>query len=66
MKLDKGLRSYGLGVSLIMILKLMLFDFNNDSDINKVVLFLIGGILILSISFIYMQLEKKTNDSNKN
>ena len=66
MKLDKGLRSYGLGVSLIMILKLMLFDFNNDSDINKVVLFLIGGILILSISFIYMQLEKKTNDFNKN
>ena len=47
-----------------MILKLMLFDFNNDSDINKVVLFLIGGILILSISFIYMQLEKKTNDKN--
>ena len=60
LKLDKGLRTYGLGLSLVMIIKLMLFDFNNNSDISKVVLFLIGGILILSISYIYIKLDKKT------
>lgn len=58
-KQDKGLRIYGLGLSLIMIVKLMLFDISANSDIGKVILFFTCGILILSISYLYIKIEKK-------
>lgn len=63
-KIDKGLRLYGLILSLIMIIKLMLVDLYNIANMNKMILFFICGVLILSISFIYIKLEKKISKDN--
>lgn len=63
-KVDKGLRTYGLFLSLVMIIKLIMIDFYDIANINKMILFLVCGILILSVSFIYIKLEKKMFKDN--
>lgn len=58
----KSQRIYGLILSLFVCLKVLLFDFRGIETIQKMILFLIVGIIILGISGIYILLEKKLNE----
>lgn len=55
---QKSFRLYGLIVSMISVVKLILFDISYDSNILRPVGFFIAGILCFAISFIYSKLEK--------
>lgn len=56
----KEVRIYGLGLSLLVSLKVLFFDFAYTPIQERMLLFLIIGVIILSISFIYILLEKKS------
>lgn len=53
------LRRYGLILSLLICLKVILIDFYMLNFVMKTLLFLVVGIIALSISYIYSKLEKK-------
>lgn len=55
-------RVYGLILSLFVCLKVLLFDFRGIEDLQKMILFLVVGLIILAISGIYILLEKKLNE----
>ncbi len=55
----KEIRFYGLGLTLVVCAKIMLYDFVGIATFEKMLLFLIVGIIILGISGIYIVLEKK-------
>jgi len=55
---QKAFRLYGLIVSLVSVIKLILFDISYDSNILRPVGFFIAGVLCFAISFIYSRLEK--------
>lgn len=63
--LHKSLRLYGLALSMICVLKLLFFDLTFDNAFYRPISFLIAGILLFLISFIYFRLEKSSS-SDKN
>lgn len=58
--LHKSLRLYGLALSMICVLKLLFFDLTFDNAFYRPISFLIAGILLFLISFIYFRLEKSS------
>lgn len=56
----KGLRLYGLCLSMLCVIKLIFFDIVLDNAIYRAGSFLIAGLLLFLISFIYFRLEKKS------
>lgn len=58
----KSQRIYGLILSLFVCLKVVLFDFSGIETIQRMILFLAVGLIILAISGIYILLEKKLNE----
>lgn len=61
----KNLRIVALSVLGITILKLFLFDISNASETGKIIAFILLGILILIISFVYQKLKVLVQDDNK-
>ena len=55
----KEVRVYGLILSLLVCFKVLFYDFSATPIQERMLLFLIIGVIILSISFIYILLEKK-------
>lgn len=56
---EKPVRIYGIIMAIIVALKVALFDFGEMEVVQRMLTFLIVGILILVISYIYILLEKK-------
>lgn len=56
---NKSLRLFGLSVTLIFVLKLILFDITYSSDYVRPLSFLGAGIVCFLISWFYSKLEKK-------
>lgn len=56
---QKRVRLYGLGLAIFVSIKITLFDFRTTEPIQKVTIFLIVGVAILLISYLYMRLEKR-------
>ncbi|MDO4188761.1 MAG: DUF2339 domain-containing protein [Lachnospiraceae bacterium] len=54
----KSFRLYGLIVSMVSVIKLILFDISYDSNILRPIGFFVAGVLCFAISFIYSKLEK--------
>ena len=54
----KGLRLYGLVQTIVCVVKLLFFDIVFDNEFYRPVSFLIAGILLFLISFIYFKLER--------
>ncbi len=61
----KNLRIIALSLLGITILKLFLFDISNASETGKIIAFILLGILILIISFVYQKLKVLVQDDNK-
>ena len=55
---QKSFRLYGLIISMVSVIKLILFDISYDSNILRPVGFFVAGVLCFAISFIYSKLEK--------
>ena len=55
---QKAYRLYGLVISMVSVVKLILFDISYDSNILRPVGFFVAGVLCFAISFIYSKLEK--------
>lgn len=62
---DKVYRICGLVMAVFVCLKLVLYDFRGIPSLSKVILFLVVGLIALSISFLYIYLEKKEDDEKK-
>lgn len=56
---QKAARIYGLVLAIITALKVAIFDFAGSEPVQRMLAFLLVGILILVISYIYILLEKK-------
>jgi len=65
MRLLKGLRLYGLILSMLCVLKLIFFDITFDNVLYRPISFLVAGLLLFVLSFVYFRLEK-TMVSNGN
>lgn len=62
---DKVYRICGLIMAVFVCLKLILYDFREISSLSKVILFMVVGLIALSISFLYIYLEKKEDDEEQ-
>lgn len=63
----KQLRIIALSLLGITILKLFIYDINNVSETGKIIAFILLGVLILIISFVYQKIKKLVvDDSNIN
>lgn len=62
---DKVYRICGLVMAVFVCLKLVLYDFRGIPSLSKVILFLVIGLIALSISFLYIYLEKKEDDEKE-
>lgn len=58
----KAVRIYGLALSILVCMKVLFLDFMGTPLREKMLLFLIIGVIILAISCIYIILEKKMSD----
>ncbi len=56
---EKKLRVSGLVLALLVCGKIVLFDFAGAATLEKMLLFLVAGIIVLAISSMYIALEKK-------
>ncbi len=61
----RDVRIYGLILSLLVCLKVVFYDYMDTPMPEKILLFLVVGVIILAISGIYIVLEKKVNVANK-
>ena len=61
----KNLRIIALSLLGMTILKLFLFDISNASETGKIIAFILLGILILIISFVYQKIKVLVQDDNK-
>ena len=59
------LRIYGLVLSLAVCVKVAFYDFKNESEFNRMIVFLVVGLLAIAISFVYLILEKKEQNELK-
>ncbi len=57
--MDKAARVCGLVLAVFVCLKLVLYDFREVETIYRMLVFLVVGILALTISFLYILLEKR-------
>ena len=64
-KQTKMLRIIALALLGITILKLFLYDISNISETGKIISFILLGILILIISFVYQKIKVLVIDENK-
>ena len=55
----KGLRIYGLWLSMIFVFKLILIDMSYDEPIAKALGFMVAGIICFAISALYNYAEGK-------
>jgi len=62
----KQLRIIALSLLGITIIKLFLYDINDASETGKIIAFIMLGVLILIISFVYQKLKKLVSDQPKN
>lgn len=56
---EKVVRIYGLCLSMVVFLKLLIWDFWGQPILYRMLAFLVSGILALAISLVYIILEKK-------
>ncbi len=61
----KGVRIYGLVLSLVICAKLVLYDFMGANVLQKTILFFVVGVLALMIATIYMLLEHNQEKRNQ-
>lgn len=61
----KSLRIIALSLLGLTILKLFLYDISNISETGKIISFILLGILILIISFVYQKIKVLVIDENK-
>lgn len=52
------IRIYGLILSLLVCVKVAFYDFDNQDEFSKMIVFFVVGVLAITISFVYMILEK--------
>ena len=64
-KQQKSLRIIALSLLGLTILKLFLYDISNISETGKIISFILLGILILIISFVYQKIKVLVIDENK-
>jgi len=64
-KPNKNLRISALALLGITIVKLFLFDISNASETGKIIAFILLGILILIISFVYQKIKVLVQDDKK-
>jgi hypothetical protein len=64
-KQQKSLRIIALTLLGLTILKLFLYDISNISETGKIISFILLGILILIISFVYQKIKVLVIDENK-
>lgn len=57
----KGLRLYGLVLTMVCVVKLLFWDIVFDNAFYRPISFLVAGILLFLISYIYFRLEKNTS-----
>ncbi len=58
-KKHKGIRIYGLLLALFICAKIVIYDCRTVSHMNRIMLFIGVGVVILAISFVYTRLEKR-------
>ena len=58
-KKDKAIRIYGLCLIIFVALKLVGYDFKEAESMTRIIVFLIVGLVILGVSFLYIYLEKR-------
>lgn len=58
-KKDKPIRIYGLCLMIFVALKLVGYDFKEAEALTRIIVFLIVGLVILGVSFLYIYLEKR-------
>ena len=63
---QKPLRIYALVLSLISVLKLLIFDISFDDKLARALSLLVCGVLCFSISFIYNKIEKSNAIKDNN
>ncbi len=56
---EKALRVTGLVLTMVVCIKIVLYDFAELANVEKMILFLVVGLIVLAISGIYIALEKK-------
>ncbi|AUC22165.1 hypothetical protein BTO15_08675 [Polaribacter sejongensis] len=61
----KNLRIIALSLLGITIIKLFAYDIKNASETGKIVAFILLGVLILIISFVYQKIKKLVNDKTQ-
>lgn len=54
----KGVRIYGLCMSFFVCAKLLLVDFSDAQSVDRVISFLVVGVIALAISYLYMRIER--------
>ncbi len=57
---DKALRIYGLVLALYVGVKVTAYDFRESGSLQRIILFLVIGVIMLIISLIYIKLEKRS------
>jgi hypothetical protein len=62
----KQLRIIALSLLGLTIVKLFLYDINNVSETGKIIAFILLGVLILIISFVYQKIKKLVVDETQN
>lgn len=62
---EKNIRIYGLVLSLFVCGKVILYDFMGVPSLQRMILFFVVGLIALIISGIYILLEKKENQAQK-
>ena len=61
----KSIRVIALVLLGITIIKLFVYDINNISETGKIIAFILLGVLILIISFVYQKIKFLVIDANK-
>ena len=62
---DKSVRIYGLVMTILTAIKMVLLDFHEAQAAVKILVFFITGLLILGISFGYIYLEKRLEEDRR-
>lgn len=58
----KGLRLYGLILTILMVLKFIAVDLNQENSITRVAMLMVGGIICFGISVLYNRLENSLRE----
>jgi len=58
----KGLRLYGLVITMLCVVKLIFFDIVFDNEFYRPISFIVAGILLFAIFYVYFRLEKNNKE----